>query len=239
MVLHYVTLVNVPNWNVLASTYPLFSKEDHWNPHKITFRRGWGGSNAVKILHKPKRSYIYSPLGQTFCISYRVYFISRKSRISSKLFYYFSSAIWMKRFCVESFVWIRWVETFILNFSIYRVYLHARATRYTWPIMISCTHVEISHLTASLQTSRQQVVLLVPSCQQVWNKLLTTCDNLVNIIRLVASLFQHVWYNHDITILLQPYAVNVVTFLLYHDCIGLVETTLQKSDNAIKFVTSC
>jgi hypothetical protein len=67
--------------------------------------------------------------------------------------------------------------------------------------------------------------LLVPSCQQVWNKLLT-CNNLVDIIRLVARLFQQVRYSHDITILLQPCVVNLVTFLLYHDCIRLVRTTL-------------
>jgi hypothetical protein len=90
------------------------------------------------------------------------------------------------------------------------------------------THAKISHLVANLSTSRQQVVfaLLVPSCQHVWNKLLTTCNNLVDIIRLVARLFQHVWYSHDITILLQPCVVNLVTFLLYHDCIRLVRTTL-------------
>ena len=43
------------------------------------------------------------------------------------------------------------------------------------------------NLTTCLQTSRQQVVFarLVTSCQQVWNKLLTTCNNLVDIIRLV------------------------------------------------------
>ena len=29
------------------------------------------GSNIVMTLHKPKQLYIYSPLGQTFCISYR------------------------------------------------------------------------------------------------------------------------------------------------------------------------
>jgi hypothetical protein len=89
-------------------------------------------------------------------------------------------------------------------------------------------HVKISHLVASLPTSRQQVVfaLLVPSCQQVWNNLLTTCNNLVDIIRLVARLFQIVRYSHDITILLQPCIVNLVTFLLYHDCIRLVRTTL-------------
>jgi hypothetical protein len=60
------------------------------------------------------------------------------------------------------------------------------------------TYVKISHLVASLPTSRQQVafVLLVPSCQQVWNKL-TMCNNLVDISRLVARLFQQVRYSHD------------------------------------------
>jgi hypothetical protein len=80
----------------------------------------------------------------------------------------------------------------------------------------------------SLPTSRQQVVfaLLVPSCQKVWDKLLTTCNNLVDIIRLVARLFQQVRHSHDITILLQHCVVNLVTFLLYHDCIRLVRTNL-------------
>ena len=66
------------------------------------------------------------------------------------------------------------------------------------------THVKISQLVPSLQRSRQQVVFarLVTSCQQVWNKLLTTCNNLVDIIRLVTRLFQQYCYNHDITILL-------------------------------------
>ena len=90
------------------------------------------------------------------------------------------------------------------------------------------THVKISELVTSLQTSRQQVVFarLVPSCPQVWNKLLTTCSKLVDIVRLVTRLFQQGCYNHDITILLQPGVVNLVTFLLYHDCIRLVRTTL-------------
>ena len=46
------------------------------------------------------------------------------------------------------------------------------------------THVKISQLVASLQTSRQQVVfaLLVTSCQQVWNKLLATCSKIVDIL---------------------------------------------------------
>jgi hypothetical protein len=56
-------------------------------------------------------------------------------------------------------------------------------------IILSVTHVKISHLVTSLPTSRQQDVfaLLVASCQQVWNKLLTICNNLVDIIRLVAG----------------------------------------------------
>ena len=62
--------------------------------------------------------------------------------------------------------------------------------------------------------------------KQVWDKLLTTCNNLVDIIRLVTRLFQQGCYNHDATILLQPCVVNLVTFLLYHDCIRLVRTTL-------------
>jgi hypothetical protein len=72
---------------------------------------------------------------------------------------------------------------------------------------------KISHLVTRLPTSRQQVVfaLLVPSYQQVWNKLLTTCNNLIDIIRLVARLFQQVRYSHDITTLLQACVVNLVT----------------------------
>jgi hypothetical protein len=56
--------------------------------------------------------------------------------------------------------------------------------------------------------------------------LVPTCNNLVDIIRLVARLFQQVRYSHNIKILLQPCVVNLVTFLLYHDCIRLVRTTL-------------
>ena len=40
---------------------------------------------------------------------------------------------------------------------------------------------------------------------------------IVDIIRLVANLFQQVCYSLDVTILLQPCVVNLVTFLLYHD----------------------
>ena len=66
------------------------------------------------------------------------------------------------------------------------------------------THVKISQLVASLQTSRQQVVFarLVTSCQQVWNKSLTTCNNLVDIIRLVTRLFQQGCSNKAVTIMI-------------------------------------
>ena len=86
------------------------------------------------------------------------------------------------------------------------------------------TQAKISQLVASLQTSRQQVVFarLVTRCQQVWNKLLTTFNKLVHIVRIVTRFFLQGCYSHDITILLQPCVVNLVTFLLYHDCIRLV-----------------
>ena len=82
---------------------------------------------------------------------------------------------------------------------------------------MSRTRVKSSHLVTSLPTSCQQVVfvLLVPSCQQVWNKLWTTCNNLVDIIRLVARLFWQVRYMR---------VDNLVTSLLYHGCNKLVNT---------------
>jgi hypothetical protein len=49
-------------------------------------------------------------------------------------------------------------------------------------------------------TPSTSCVRTVPSWQQVWSKLLATCNNLVHIIRLVARLFQQVHYSHDITI---------------------------------------
>ena len=99
------------------------------------------------------------------------------------------------------------------------------------------THVKISKLAATLQTSCEQVVFtrLVTSCQQVWNKLLdklstscvhTACCKLSISQTCYNGLFQQGCYNHDITILLQPCVVNLVTFLFYHDCIRFFRTTL-------------
>jgi hypothetical protein len=89
-----------------------------------------------------------------------------------------------------------------------------------WP-----THAKISHLVTSLSTSRQQVVCRTacPKLSTSKEQLVNCCNNLVDVIRLVARSFQQVWYSHDITILLQP---CLVTFLLYHDCVRLVRKTL-------------
>ena len=82
-----------------------------------------------------------------------------------------------------------------------RVYYPRREVMFSFTFVSVCvclsvretlvTRVKISHLVASLPTSRQQVVfaLLVPSCQQVWNKQLTNCNKIVDNIRLVARLF--------------------------------------------------
>ena len=55
-------------------------------------------------------------------------------------------------------------------------------------IFLPCTHVKISKLVTCLQARCQQVVFawLVASYQGLWKKLLTTCNNLVNIVRLGA-----------------------------------------------------
>jgi hypothetical protein len=127
----------------------------------------------------------------------------------------------------------------VLSGSGYRTYAHfvwETTSRFPDYIVPKRTHAKISHLVAS-----QQVVfaLLVPSCQQVWNKLLTICNNLVNIVRLVTRLFQQVRYSHDITILLQPCVISLVTFLFTMTVSDLLEQPCNKSDNAIKLVTSC
>ena len=107
----------------------------------------------------------------------------------------------------------------------------------------SPTHVNIPYLVASLPTSRQQVVLFALLTSQVvknvWNNIITTPNNLVDTIRLVARLFQQVRYSHDITILLQPCGINLVTFLLYHMIVSdLLEQPCNKSDKA-KLVPNC
>ena len=82
--------------------------------------------------------------------------------------------------------------------------------------------------TSSANNTHVRISQLVASLQQVWNNLLTTCNILADFVRLVTSLIQQTCFNHDITILLQPCFVNLVTFLLYRNCTGLVRTTLQQ-----------
>jgi hypothetical protein len=87
-----------------------------------------GGSNAVITLHKPKQSYIYSPLGQTFWIWYQdnLEYVLNSSEFAS---YNISEVLRVfKRFRVENFAWIGPLEIFILNFSICRVFTRTRDT---------------------------------------------------------------------------------------------------------------
>ena len=86
---------------------------------------------------------------------------------------------------------------------------------------------KISHLVASLPTSCVRTAR--PKLSTSLGQAVNNSDNLVDIIRLVARFIQQVRYSHDITILLQPCLVNVVTFFLYHDCIRLVRTSWEKS----------
>ncbi len=62
-------------------------------------------------------------------------------------------------------------------------------------------------------------------------KLLTICNNIVDIIRLVARLFQQIWYSHNITILLyttlcgQPCNILVIS-RLHQTCWNNLPTSL-------------
>jgi hypothetical protein len=106
----------------------------------------------------------------------------------------------------------------------------------------------VLHMICSVYIFNKSSTKLCSHClSQVVNKfvlrsLLTTCDNLVDIIGLVARLFQQVRSSHDITIWL------VVT-TLWHSCYimtvsGLLEQSCNKSDNAChqacyKLLTAC
>ena len=75
------------------------------------------------------------------------------------------------------------------------------------------THAKFSDILVILPTSRQQVVfaLFVPCYQQVIEQVVNSCNNPVDTVRLAATLFQQVWYTHDITILLQPCNILVIS----------------------------
>jgi hypothetical protein len=130
-----------------------------------------------------------------------------------------------------------WLDTIPVPIKCYQIRYNDSVTL---PVKIVKTVMfytrKISHLVASVSTSRQQVVfaLLVPSCQQIWSKLLTSLFSLsdllqgcsIDIISMGCFNKSDTVMSHDITILLKPCFVNLVTFLLYHDCIGLVRTTM-------------
>jgi ArsR family metal-binding transcriptional regulator len=99
---------------------------------------------------------------------------------------------------------------------------------YNLDTITKCTiHAQKSHIKSANKPSTSCVRTACPklstSLKQAVNNLF---NNLVDIIRLVARLFQQVQYSHDITTLLQPCFVKLVTFLLHHDSIKLVRTTL-------------
>jgi hypothetical protein len=96
--------------------------------------------------------------------------------------------------------------------------------------------------------------LLVPSSQQVWNKLLTTCNNLVDTIRLVARLFQHVRYCcyivtvsdlleqpcNKLGLIIMPSSVlQVVNSLLQQLGTSSANTTCRQLVNRFVTITTC
>ena len=105
-------------------------------------------------------------------------------------------------------------------------------------LSISPIHTRKNLTSCSKFVNKPSTSCLRNACQQVWNKLLTICNNLVDIIRLVTRLFQQVRYGHDISVLLQPCVVNLVTFLFIMTVSDVLEQPCDKSDNAIKRVTS-
>jgi hypothetical protein len=83
-----------------------------------------------------------------------------------------------------------------------------------------CPHYTRKMFTSCSKSANKPVV------SHCLSQVVNNVNNLVDIIRLVTRLFQQVQYSHDITILLQPCVVNLVTFLSYHDRVRLVRTFL-------------
>jgi hypothetical protein len=98
------------------------------------------------------------------------------------------------------------------------------------------THEKISHLVASLLTSRQQVVfaLLVPSCQQVWNTLFTTCNKHDGI----SDLFQGRSNKSDTVTMTTQGCTNIVISWLYQTCWNNLATSLLISTRLLQVVNS-
>ena len=96
---------------------------------------------------------------------------------------------------------------------------------HNWTYKYTCKN----HTSCSKSVNKPSTSCVRTACPKLstgMEEAVNNCNNLVDIIRLIARLFQQVRYSHDITILLQSCVVNLATFLLYHDCIRLVGTTL-------------
>ena len=91
-----------------------------------------------------------------------------------------------------------------------------------------------------LMSSTSCIRTACPKSSTSMEQLVDIFSNLVDKYQTCCKVVPQVRYCHNITILLQPCVVNLVTFLLYHDCVRLViEQPCNKSDNAIKLVSSC
>jgi hypothetical protein len=97
--------------------------------------------------------------------------------------------------------------SFVLLKSLrYTVSVNRSKTSYTRRNLASCGKSANKPSTSCVRTA-------CPKLSTSVEELVNSCNKLVDIIRLVARLFQQVRYSHDITILLQPCVVNLVTFL--------------------------
>ena len=108
----------------------------------------------------------------------------------------------------------------------------------TFSVKYSTIYVKITHLVRSKSANKLSTSCVRTACPKLSTSLEQAVNNLNNLVEIiVARLFQQVRYSHDITILLQPCVVNLLTVLLYHQ--DMLEQPCNKSDDAIKLVTSC
>jgi hypothetical protein len=112
-----------------------------------------------------------------------------------------------------------WFELLCAQYTLRTKIINWLLARYVTPAMLVVyTQAKISHLVASLPTSRQQVVfaLLVPSCQESMEQAVNSCNNRVDIIRHVARLFPQ---DYTDTVMIHN---NIVTILCRQHCSILV-----------------
>ena len=103
---------------------------------------------------------------------------------------------------------------------------HLSNVFYTRKNLVSCSKSANKSSTSCVRTA-------CPKLSTSFNKLLTTCNNLVDIIRLVARLLQQVRYSHDIRILLQHCQSSTLYSCYIMTVSDLLEQSCNKSDNAL------